>query len=183
MGMCRASFRRQPLKDKRGKENFRRTVRACFSRDVVTAERIRLFSQRARAYMLPNHKIWRQQLTNTSPTSDFDNTTASPVKVEKMLKEFKTHRCAMNFDSNFCKTIFLDDAHHDREDDTKASSSWLIKLTFAMLVTENVILTTNWTSFHIVIIVVLSLIYWSQFEVQNLTTNWTSIHTVIIVVL
>jgi hypothetical protein len=120
-GCAKNHFRRQPLKDKRGKENFRRTVRACFSRDVVTAERIRLFSQRARAYMLAYHKIWQQQqLTTTSPTSDFDNTTASPVKVEKMLKEFKTHRCAMDFDSSFCKAVFLDDAHHDREGDTEA---------------------------------------------------------------
>ena len=71
--------------------------------------------------MLVYHKIWQQQqLTTTSPTSDFDNTTASPVKVEKMLKEFKTHRCAMDFDSSFCKAVFLDDAHHDREGDTEA---------------------------------------------------------------
>jgi hypothetical protein len=37
------------------------------------------------------------------------DSTASPVKVEKMLKRFKTHRCAMDFDSSFCKAVFHSD--------------------------------------------------------------------------
>ena len=28
--------------------------------------------------------------------------TSGPVNVEKILKEFKTHRCAMDFDNAFC---------------------------------------------------------------------------------
>ena len=43
-GCAKNYFRRQPLKDKRGKDNFRRTVRKCFSRNVITAERVRMFS-------------------------------------------------------------------------------------------------------------------------------------------
>jgi hypothetical protein len=42
--------------------------------------------------------------------SGIDDDSASPVKVEKVLKEFKTHRCAMDFDSSFCKAVFLNDA-------------------------------------------------------------------------
>ena len=120
-GCAKNLYRRQPLKDKRGKDNFRRTVRKCFSRNVVTSERVRMFSQRARAYMLAYYKIRQQQLTNMSPTtSDFDETIATPVKVEKVLKEFKTHRCAMDFDSNFCKAVFLDD--HEVETEARSSS-------------------------------------------------------------
>jgi hypothetical protein len=37
------------------------------------------------------------------------DSTATPVKVEKMLKRFKTHRCAMDFDSSFCKAVFHND--------------------------------------------------------------------------
>jgi hypothetical protein len=40
------------LKMKRGKTNFRAMVWQCFSREIITVERVRLFSQRARAYML-----------------------------------------------------------------------------------------------------------------------------------
>jgi len=43
--------------------------------------------------------------------SVIDDDSASPVKVEKVLKEFKTHRYAMDFDSSFCKAVFLNDAH------------------------------------------------------------------------
>jgi hypothetical protein len=51
--------------------------------------------------------------------SVIDDDSASPVKVEKVLKEFKTHRCAMDFDSSFCKAVFLNDAH-PHQGDTEA---------------------------------------------------------------
>ena len=119
-GCTKNHYRRQFLKDKRGKDNFRRTVRACFSRDVVTTERARLFSQRARAYMQAYHKVRQEQLTNSATMVDsgIDEDSASPVKLEKVLKEFKTHRCAMDFDSSFCKAVFLNDAR--RQGDTEA---------------------------------------------------------------
>jgi len=31
------------------------------------------------------------------------------VKLEKLVKEFKTHRCAMDFDSSFCKVTFTEE--------------------------------------------------------------------------
>ena len=82
----------------------------------MTAERVRMFSQRARAYILAYHKIRQEQLTDSSSTSaELDNISASPVKVEKLLKKFKTHRCAMDFDSTFCKAVFLDAIESDVE--------------------------------------------------------------------
>ena len=32
-----------------------------------------------------------------------------PIKLEQMVKQFKTHRCAMDFDHGFCKTIFKEE--------------------------------------------------------------------------
>jgi hypothetical protein len=32
---------------------------------------------------------------------------ATPIHVEKMVKLFKTHQCAMDFDTNFCRAIFI----------------------------------------------------------------------------
>jgi hypothetical protein len=107
-GCAKNHYRRQPLKDKKGKEKFRQTVRKCFSRQVITAERVRMFSQRARAYILAYHKIRQEQLTDSESTTNLDST-ASPVNVGKLLKRFKTHRCAMDFDSTFCKAVFHSD--------------------------------------------------------------------------
>ena len=34
---------------------------------------------------------------------------ATPVKIEKLVKVFKTHRCALDFDHNFCKASFTEE--------------------------------------------------------------------------
>jgi hypothetical protein len=90
---------------KRGKANFRATVQQCFSRDILTVDRIRLFSQRARAYMLA-YQMLRQEEEQGLSSSDIHGTSSCPVNVEKILKKFKSHRCAMDFDSAFCKATF-----------------------------------------------------------------------------
>jgi hypothetical protein len=33
-----------------------------------------------------------------------------PSKLEQMVKEFKTHRCAMDFDHSFVKAIYKEDS-------------------------------------------------------------------------
>jgi len=71
-GCTKNHYRRQPLKDKRGKDNFCRTVRKCFSRQVITTERVRLFSKRARAYILSYHKIRQEQVTDSSSMTDLN---------------------------------------------------------------------------------------------------------------
>jgi hypothetical protein len=104
-GCAKNLYRRQPLKTKRGKTNFRATVRQCFSREILTIERVRLFSQRARAYMLA-YQMLREEEQGLSLTDVDVKNTSCPVNVEKILKKFKTHRCAMDFDNAFCKATF-----------------------------------------------------------------------------
>jgi hypothetical protein len=62
----------------------------------------------------------QEQLTNSSSTTSLDDSTASPVNVEKMLKRFKSHRCAMDFDGAFCKAVFHND---DGENASGAATS------------------------------------------------------------
>jgi hypothetical protein len=102
-GCAKNLYRRQPLKTKRGKANFRGTVQQCFSREVLTIERVRLFSQRARAYMLAYQMLRQEQEEEGVSSTD---TSSCPVNVEKILKKFKSHRCAMDFDKAFCKATF-----------------------------------------------------------------------------
>jgi len=124
-GCAKNYYRQQPMKEKRGTETFRETVRKCFAREVITTERVRLFSRRARAYILAYHKIRQDQLTGSSSSSlDLDSSAAaSPVNVEKLLKKFKTHRCAMDFDSAFCSAIFKSD---DGENGNGSGASTLL---------------------------------------------------------
>jgi hypothetical protein len=67
-GCAKNLYWRQPLKMKRGKETFRGTVRRCFSREIITVERVRLFSQRARAYMLAYQLLHEEKEQGLSST-------------------------------------------------------------------------------------------------------------------
>jgi len=51
-GASKAVYRRYPLASKKGKENFDKLVSKCISRELLTNDRIRKFSRRARSYML-----------------------------------------------------------------------------------------------------------------------------------
>ena len=64
--------------------------------------------------------IRQEQLTDSDSTTDFDSN-ATPVKVEKLLKRFKTHRCAMDFDSTFCKAVFCNDDEENVSGDATSS--------------------------------------------------------------
>ena len=82
-------------------------------RTIITRERVQKFSRRARRYVLGYHVLWQMQqgiITVSSnskeQTSTSDNLAIIPAKLEQMVKKFKTHRCAMDFDHGFCKTIF-----------------------------------------------------------------------------
>jgi hypothetical protein len=65
-----------------------------------------MFLQRARAYILAYHMVQQEQLTDSASTTTNLNSTVSPVKVEKVLKTFMTHRCAMDFNSAFRRAVF-----------------------------------------------------------------------------
>ncbi len=108
-GCAKNSYRTLALKDKRGKENFRKAVRECLSRQkVLTTERIRTFSCRARAYILAYHKLWCKRQQSGQASQVDEHSTADPVSLEKLMKEFKTHRCAVDFDHSFCSAVIID---------------------------------------------------------------------------
>ena len=113
-GFAKNYYRRQPLESKRKKETFRALVRSCFSQDKCTIETIRKFSKRARDYIVAYHLLTNKKddVKHCAVKSENDDDRVV-VKVERMRKEFKTHRCAMDFDTKFiesvveCKTIDL----------------------------------------------------------------------------
>jgi hypothetical protein len=56
-------------------------------------------------YMLAYQMLREEEQGLSSTDVDMKNTSC-PVNVEKILKKFKMHRCAMDFDNAFCKATF-----------------------------------------------------------------------------
>ena len=110
---CAKNHYRQILLDKkRGKENFMKSVRECIAKAVITRERVQKFARRARHYIVGNHVLHQMQQgliesANGEQLQDSSgNLAIIPAKLEQMVKKFKTHRCAMDFDHSFCKAIY-----------------------------------------------------------------------------
>jgi hypothetical protein len=98
-GCAKNYYRRLPLADKKGKENFKRSVRSAISRDHLTTDRIRKFSRRAREYIVA-YKLLKCKLDEEETDIDLV-TNISSKKIEDMKSSFKAHRCAADFDAGF----------------------------------------------------------------------------------
>jgi hypothetical protein len=84
-GASKAVYRKYPLACKKGKANFDSLVAKCISRDLLTTERIRKFSQRARSYMLTYSSL---QFIHKGKGKDqvMTNNTFTHTKIENMKK-------------------------------------------------------------------------------------------------
>jgi hypothetical protein len=66
------------------------------------------FSQRAHQYICAYYKIvHEQEMQEMEEAQIATYLDASPIKVEKIVKLFKTYHCTMDFDANFCKLYSL----------------------------------------------------------------------------
>jgi len=77
------------------------------SEDTLSRERVRKFSRRARLYILAYqalHSLEENREQQPSTTSR-DAHQITPMKIESLVKDFKTHRCALDFDKGFIKTV------------------------------------------------------------------------------
>jgi hypothetical protein len=100
------TYRNLPLKEKKGKEQFNKSVRhSCLSDKVVTVERVRKFARRARQYLLAYHAI---DSGNVDKNTQEDCAKYGPVALEKLVSDFKTHRCALDFAYRFIRAVVVD---------------------------------------------------------------------------
>ena len=108
-GCAKNYYRALPLEEnKRGKEKFRASVKKSISRDILTTARCRKFSRRARRYMGAYLAIKEDLQESAAGGSEAEAVAIDPemlVKVEKMVRNFKVHRCAMDFDGGFCREV------------------------------------------------------------------------------
>ena len=96
---AKGAYRNMSLQKKRGKDCFKASVRHCLSEEVITTVRIRKFARQARQYMMAyQHAIDTEQVDEQT---HHDCLLHGPVALTKLISEFKTHRCAFDFDYKF----------------------------------------------------------------------------------
>ena len=100
-GCSKNWYRDQPMSEKKGKKNFIALVQRAISQEQLTTVRIRKFSRRARQYICAYRAMQHENNDNASLAIDPEML----PRVEKVLKEFRAHRCALDFDHKFCKAI------------------------------------------------------------------------------
>ena len=114
---AKAYYRRVPISRKRGRKNFKQLVKECTCPiNVLTKERIEKFASRARAYICTYHHLEQQQqqaaaVANEDPNSSATASSPIPTQIkqelisysdiERVRKDFKCHRCVLDFDSGF----------------------------------------------------------------------------------
>jgi hypothetical protein len=99
---AKGAYRNMSLQEKKGKDNFKASVRHCLSEQVITKVRIRKFARRARQYLMAYHAIDTHQVDQQT---QIDCTEYGPVAVMKLIGDFKTHRSAFDFDYKFVMSI------------------------------------------------------------------------------
>ena len=107
-GFSKNAYRRLPMSEKRSKEKFRQSVRLVLSRTKLNKQRVRKFARRARGYICAYYHL--------AYGSDEHNIAVgehiSPAIIERIVKMFKTHRCALDFEGKFIK-VEVDENEHE----------------------------------------------------------------------
>jgi hypothetical protein len=117
---AKAFYRRLPVSQKRGRDNFKQLVKDCTCpTNVLTKQRIEKFASRARAYICTYHHLQQKNKENAAGVVAIDDenptttNTASHVatgatkqellysEIDRLMKNFKAHRCALDFDRGF----------------------------------------------------------------------------------
>jgi hypothetical protein len=107
-----------PLREKKGRANFIALVMKCICPEtVLTKERIRKFAARARAYICTYYHLSKdQEAINDNPitggpTAIVDVAAKQQLlykEIERLMKKFKSHRCALDFAHGFVKGELID---------------------------------------------------------------------------
>jgi hypothetical protein len=96
----KGDFRRQPIQERKGIQNFHAMVQRCTSSDVITKERVVRFSRRARAYTCTYYALDQMKEEEQQVVLDASAVLASKEQqhlfqdIERLQKKFRSRRCA-----------------------------------------------------------------------------------------
>jgi hypothetical protein len=100
-GVSKSAYHRMPLDSKKGKSSFKALVKECTSRDVLTTPTVRKLSRRARAYVCAYYALHQR----TQQNNDNNVPSLTLPLIERLVKAFKTHREAVDFDTGFVNSF------------------------------------------------------------------------------
>jgi hypothetical protein len=107
--VAKGKYRRMPLALKKGtKVQFHQLVKDCVTQDVLTTERVRKLSRRAKAYICAYYYLERNKEQDGSVKP------ASLPEIERLMNLFRIHRSALDFDRQFCTAQVRQAAEHER---------------------------------------------------------------------
>ena len=121
---AKAFYRCVPVSRKRGRENVKDLVKECTSPvTVLTKDRIEKFASRARAYICTYHHPLQVQSAPAVASTGVDPIAVLPkqellyTKIERLMKAFKGHRCALDFDRGFVNSELKEEATRETNQD------------------------------------------------------------------
>jgi hypothetical protein len=94
-GVTKGVYRCKPLKSKRSKESFKELVQQCTSREILTIKTVCKLSRLARAYICAYYEMYESKCMGD------DIPTLTLPLIKRLVKAFKTHRAAIDFDAGF----------------------------------------------------------------------------------
>jgi hypothetical protein len=99
---AKSHYRRMPVSSKRGRENFKLLVKDCTSSvDILTKVRVQKFAARARAYICTYHHLEQQAASTSAEALVAHKQELLYTQIERLMKDFKVHWCALDFDRGF----------------------------------------------------------------------------------
>ena len=103
-GISKNVYHKKPLDSKKAKISFKALVKECTSRDILTTAIIRKLSRWARSYICAYYTLHQQNLANNCENDNRPAALTLPL-IERLMKAFKTHRAAVDFDAGFVNSV------------------------------------------------------------------------------
>jgi len=96
VGCDEGSVPTEAIQSKKGKESFKALVHECTSREILSTKTVRKLSRRASAYISAYYSLYESKRNG-----DDDTQVLTLPLIERVVKAFKTHRAAIDFDAGF----------------------------------------------------------------------------------
>jgi len=111
-GHAKGIYRRTPLAQKKGRDNFLDLVRKCCDPvEEITVKRVRSMARRARSYICTYFYLAQQnRIPIGVPIEQHNENIAQEQKllfteIESLVTKFRSHRCALDFDHRFISSL------------------------------------------------------------------------------
>jgi hypothetical protein len=106
-GVAKSWCRSKPLEAKRKKASFLQLVQDCLDPTLLNKEKVRSFSKQARSHICACCAFEHTQNNNDNNLA-LITCAIECEKMVQMVQSFRTHRCAFDFDRNFCNAHVQD---------------------------------------------------------------------------